>query len=385
MNFINKNANNNIIYPKRISKSPLFYGHKYNYGEKIREKNNYTLYASGSGYERPQYEERQKRIKIIKNKNDNNNYNNINQKNKIIRIYQEENDELSYLDNYRYKETKDITGENPNLKTVTIHQRLGSPRRQLLSSPKRNKHIKIIRNEDIYWNKYYSPNKKINLNNGNKMHALRENKSFDYFIPSKNRNRNINIIKNQKRNGEFIKEITENDYNEYITNTNQDSKIETRNYGDYFIKVTTNRKEYIPPNNKYYNEYNNFYRRKNKDKNIKIVRNENENLYKNKNHEICDIYERKNISKDDYENEPYYIGNYGEEENYEEHDQYNACNNCKFKEIRKYGYNANNGYIKNMNKKENEYVEDIRDIKNIECPLHGKISVIIHKNPYAFH
>ena len=71
--------------------------------------------------------------------------------------------------------------------------------------------------------------------------------------------------------------------------------------------------------------------------------------------------------------------------NGEEHEQYNGCNNCRFKEIRKYGYNSNNGYIKNMYKKENEYVEDIRDIKNIECPLHGKISVIIHKNPYVFH
>lgn len=368
MNFINKNANNNIIYPKRISKSPLVYGHKYNYGEKIREKNNYMLYVSGSGYERPQYEERQKRIKIVKNKNDDMNYNNINQQNKIIRIYQEENDELSYLDNYRYKETKNITRENPNLKTVTIHQRLSSPRRQFQSSPNRNKLIKINRNENIYWNKDYSPKEKINLNNGNKMPVLRENKSSDYFLPLKNRN----MIENPKRNGEYIKEMTANEYNEYITNANQDSKIETRNDGEYFIKVTTNRKEFIPPNNKFYNEHNNFYSRKNKNNNIKIIRNENKNLYKNINHY-------------DYENEPYYIGNYGEEENYEEHEQYNARNNCRFKEIRKYGYNSNNGYIKNMYKKENEYVEDISDIKNIECPLHGKISVIIHKNPYEFH
>jgi hypothetical protein len=304
----------------------------------------------------------------VKNKNENMNYNILNQQNKIIRIYQGENDELSYLDNYRYKETKNITRENPTLKTVTIHRRLGSPRRQFLNSPNRNKLIKINRNEDIYWNKDYRSNEKIDLNNSNKMRVLRENKSSDYFLPLKNRN----LIENQKRNGEYIKEMAENDYNEYITNDNQDSKIETRNDGDYFIKVTTNRKEFIPPNNKFYNEHNNFYSRKNKDKNIKIIRNENENLY-------------KNINKVDYENEPYYIGNYGEEENYEEHEQYNGCNNCRFKEIRKYGYNSNNGYIKNMYKKENEYVEDIRDIKNIECPLHGKISVIIHKNQYVFH
>ena len=40
----------------------------------------------------------------------------------------------------------------------------------------------------------------------------------------------------------------------------------------------------------------------------------------------------------------------------------------------KYGYNKYN--------QENEYVDDIRDIKSIECPLHGKISIIIHRNPF---
>ena len=69
--------------------------------------------------------------------------------------------------------------------------------------------------------------------------------------------------------------------------------IETWNKGDYFIKLTTNRKWFIIPNYKYYNEHNNFYRRKNKDKIIKIVRNGNENLYKNQNHENCSIYELK--------------------------------------------------------------------------------------------
>ena len=91
------------------------------------------------------------------------------------------------------------------------------------------------------------------------------------------------------------------------------------------------------------------------------------------------------------ENEPYYIGNYGEEEgeNYESSVKYN--NNYRFKDIEEYEQdeylnqkymNRENKYGYNKYNQENEYVDDIRDIKSIECPLHGKISIIIHKNPF---
>lgn len=383
MNYINKNPNNNNLYPKRISKSPNNYGYKYYYGEKIREKNNYTLYVSGIGYAKPSYEERQKGIKIIKKRNDspniNNNYNNINQKNKIIKIYKNENDNLTYSDNYKYKETKNIKRGNPNLKIVTIHKRLGSPIRNIINSPKKNKYLKMNQIENLYWQKQYSPNKKININNDEQIRILRENKSSEYFHSQKNKN----FLENFQNNGEYIQEIIENDDNDYYVNNNENSQIETKNDGDYFIKVTTNRKEF-EPNNKYYNEQNNIYRRNNKGKIIKIVRNDDENLYNNQNQKNCSIYQRKIIQKDDFENEPYYIGNYGEEENYEGQEQYNAYNNSRYKEVENYGKKVNIGYKRNIYKKENEYIEDIRDVKNIECPLHGKISVIIHKNPYEF-
>ena len=55
----------------------------------------------------------------------------------------------------------------------------------------------------------------------------------------------------------------------------------------------------------------------------------------------------KNIKINDYENEPYYIGNYGEEENYEEHEQYKACTNIDLK------------------KSENMDIKQIIDILNI--------------------
>ena len=120
MNYISKNQNTSVVFQKR-SKSPKNCGQQYNYGEKVREKNNYTLYVSGQGYERPQYEERQKGIKIIKNRYDDLKYN-LNQKNKILKICneeeEEENDFILTSDNYRYKETKNIKKGNPNLKIV---------------------------------------------------------------------------------------------------------------------------------------------------------------------------------------------------------------------------------------------------------------------------
>ena len=57
----------------------------------------------------------------------------------------------------------------------------------------------------------------------------------------------------------------------------------------------------------------------------------------------------------------------------------------------------NNFYPNKINKNDREYDDDyacyinddqenkdIRDIKDIQCPLHGKISIIIHKCPFGY-
>lgn len=370
MNYISKNENSSIVFHKR-SKSPLNMGQKYNYGEKVREKNNYTLYVSGQGYERPQYEERQKGIKIIKNRYDNLKYN-LNQKNKIIKIYNEEenNNIISTSDNYRYKETKNIKNGNPNLKIVTIHK--GSPRKQIIYSPK-SKKLKFKKEENCYTDREY----------GEQIRVLRQNKSSDYFQSLKHKKFYENNFENEN-DGEYIQEIIEPDnnydynniYNNKIINEDPYSHIETKKDGDYFIKVTTTRKEVDP-----YKNQNFLYHKDKGGKVIKIIKDNQEN---------CSIYHRKNLKRGNYENEPYYIGNYGEEDNY---DLYNVNNNNRFKEEEKYSYIANNGYRNRIYKNERENDdyecninddqenEDIGDIKDIQCPLHGKISIIIHKHP----
>ena len=376
MYYIGKNENSKVVFQKR-SKSPLNIAQKYNYGEKVREKNNYTLYVSGQGYERPQYEERQKGIKIIKNRYDNLKYN-LNQKNKIIKIYNEEeenNNNISISDNYRYKETKNLKNVNPNLKIVTIHKRLSNPRNQIINSPKISKKIKIKREENCYLNGEY----------GEETRVLRENKSSDYFQPLNRKIFYENNFENEK-DRELIQiiESNENNNNNYknkIIHEDPHSHIETKKDGDYFIKVTTTRKEIDPYKNK------NDKHHGDDGKIIKIIKNNQEN---------CSIYHRKNLKRDNSENEPYYIGNYGEEDNYDSQDHYNENNNGRSLEEEKYRYKANNRCINQIYKNEREFdcydcnindeqeEEDIRDIKDIQCPLHGKISIIIHKHPFGY-
>ena len=147
LNYSNKNNNYNSNSPKRNIRPPSNLYNKINYGSKIREKNNYILYVSGCGYEKPLYEECQKGIPIksLRNKNDMSNNCYIYKNKRNYTEYEEDNDNLlSSSDNYRYKETKNIKRENPNLKILTIHERLGSPRRwEYIYNQKRNEIDKL--------------------------------------------------------------------------------------------------------------------------------------------------------------------------------------------------------------------------------------------------
>ena len=400
LNYSNKNNNYDSNSPKRNIRPPSNLYNKINYGSKIREKNNYILYVSGCGYEKPLYEECQKGIPIksLRNKYDMSNNCYIYKNKRNYTEYEEDNDNLlSSSDNYRYKETKNIKRENPNLKILTIHERLGSPRRcEYIYNQKRNKKLKINKAENIYWNREFSPNenKRININNNEQIRIIRENKSYDNLQSFKKQKYFEKSFHNQRERdgeGELIQEIIEPD-NDYYNNNKMINEyppqIETTKNGEYFIKVTKKRKEI---NNNEYNDNNKF---------IKINKN-NEPLY---NEEDNEIYRKKYITKNKYEKEPYYIGNYGDEENYESMRQYkeneeNEDINDRYIIREEYNTQEDDYIYQNKNQmdinsmgykgydkynKEKEYFEDINEIKKIECPLHGKISIIIHKNPFSY-
>ena len=127
----NQNANNKR---QNISKSPINSFHRYQYGEKL-EKDNYSLYVSGSGYEktennRPQEE---KQVKKVMKK-----YHNFNQVNK--------NDILSSSDNYGFKEIKNL---KMTLLLWTFSQDLRQRHMQLFWQIYR-----ITVKENLYWFNY---------------------------------------------------------------------------------------------------------------------------------------------------------------------------------------------------------------------------------------
>lgn len=393
--FFNEKTNYNDISPRRTPRFPL---NKFDYGSKIKEKKNYILYAGGVGYERPYYEECKKSlpIRIIKNKNDIYKKRCINRNYRKCIEYEEVGDNaLLNLDNYRYKETKNIKNEDPNLKILTIHKRLGSPR-----SPRQaqNKHktIRIKKTTQYNWhregyNNYNnSPNRRrLNINNYNinndnsneQIKILRENKSYDYLQSLKNRKQKfINTERNNDEEliQEKIEPEQENDY--YYNNNDYEShKKEVSNNNNNFIRIISKKKE-INPNN-YFNNKNEIYS-KNKSKIIKISKNIGP-IHNQDNNEIYH-YHKKRIRNNKYEKEPYYIGNYGDEKNNESMREYKTNEDYnKNRYIAKDRYQNECERYGNYcrNDEENECSDNITEIKKIKCPLHGNISIIMHKNP----
>ena len=80
------------------------YGEKFDYGEKVKEKRNYILYVSGTGREKKEIEQ----IELAPPQT------------KIL-------EERELIDNYQYRESKNIKKQNPNRLSFTRHKRLSSP------------------------------------------------------------------------------------------------------------------------------------------------------------------------------------------------------------------------------------------------------------------
>lgn len=78
-------------------------GEKFDYGEKIKEKDNYVLYIAGQGQEKKEIEEIEE----------------LPQGEKKERIVEQK----QIIDNYQYHETKEI--KNPKRISIVTHQRLG--------------------------------------------------------------------------------------------------------------------------------------------------------------------------------------------------------------------------------------------------------------------
>ena len=358
--------NQNVNYKrKNPSKTPINSFNRYKYGEKIREKDNYSLYISGSGHEKTEYNkpQKEKQGKKVMGK-----YYKYNQNNK--------NEILSSSDNYGFIEIKNIKGENQD----NNNER----QKHTIDNTNMRKRITIRKGDNIFYKGSKSPNRGIitkyinkKMNKNAQKKPFHQNKSFDCLIP-KNR-----IQKIYQETIQPSRAIYDND--NYQDNNGEMVTEEVRREGDYFIKITTKRKELNPniiiPINKQNFIYDKFrvYQKKYIPKKANNIQNIPTYYYienNDDNNQQMKYPERDNYNR--YRNK--YMDKYEQNINDERKENYYEDNyiNMNSREFEEFG--------KSFNGQQNEYfnLDDIKGIKNIECPLHGRISFIIHENPLGY-
>ena len=102
----NSRSGGDSLRNSRVTRKTV-YGEKYDYGEKVKEKRNYILYASGTMREKKEIEQIEQ----------------IEQPQPQPTILEEH----EIIDNYKYHESKNIRKQNPNRLSFTMHKRLSGP------------------------------------------------------------------------------------------------------------------------------------------------------------------------------------------------------------------------------------------------------------------
>ena len=352
--YLNNIGTKNIVSLKRKPRN----NEGSNFGELVQKKTNYILYASGN--QKSNYELYPKETQFKSSKSKDRNISNIlNKRINIIKykpiIYDQSFHNKSFIScpnnnnhinhiiqdsfkpehilqssiNYGYKETKNVKHFNPNLNVITIHD----DQKQDIY-PQREAHtVNIIkdRNIKIYkrdFNNYSEKNQGIRI--------IQESKSQDNIlrrkahyriqinneaIPCNHKSKVIKITK--KQNGD-IKEIYQRKYVKNNKSDNNLNKINNLSNNNISHCYTNNLGEKSFDSIEYFRNSENYYYN-------------NDNIY--------------NYNSGKNNRNKYFINN-----NYESNG-YNLKN--------KFGYNK-------------EIFGD-EESKNIECPIHGNIAIVVHK------
>ena len=320
-----------------------------NFGELVQQKKNYILYASGNQKSNYEFLPKETQFKSSKSKNKNihiihkdisdidiikrkpkNNQQQI-YHNKSFILYRN-NDNYIISDpfkpenilqssvNYGYKETRNVKQLNPNLNVITVHD----DQRQEIIPQKELHTVNVIkdRNIKIYkrdFNNYSGKNQGIRIIKESKSHDNILRRKAHYRIQINNEavpcNHKSKVIKITKKKNGEIKEIYQR---KYVKKNNEiDGSNISRCYINNFGEKSFDSIKYFRNNENYY--YN------------------NDNIYN---------YKSSNNNRNKY-----FINN-----NYESN-----------------GYNLKNnfGYFKEIFGDE--------ESKNIECPIHGNIAIVVHK------
>ena len=310
-----------------VKRKPNNFNKNTHFGEKIQETNNYLLYSSGNQKSYYELFPQDAKIKLSKKNANNKLFNNksflINSNiNNYFQLPKKANKKdpnkiLNISENYGYKETLNITNNDPSLKGLTVHDMQQENQESQTPSKNMTQIMKIINNNVKVWKREF--NHYSERNQG--IRVVKENKSSDNIKKRKN-NYRIKINNEVKPDNHKSKVVRMTKLNEGILR-------------EIYLRKYVKKNEYINYNNNY--NYNNIvpcYISKYTKKSQEPLR------------YINDIRENKNT---------YFINN-----DYESNEYLNDNLNKTF------GYN-------NISCGDEES-------KNIECPIHGNISIVIHKN-----
>ena len=309
-----------------VKRKPSNFNKNTHFGEKIQETNNYLLYSSGNQKSYYELFPQDAKLKLSK-KNANNKL--FNNKSFLIN---------SKINDY-FQLPKKSNKKDPN-KILNISENYGY------------KETLNIKNND--------PSLK-----GLTVHDMQQDNQEIQTNPSKNITQTMKVINNNVK-------VWKRDFNQYsernqgirVIKENKSSDIIKKRKTNYRIKINNEAK---PNNHK-----------------SKVVR-----MTKLNQGILREIYQKKYVKKNEYINYNYnnivpcYISKYTK--NSQEPIRY-------YDAIRE---NKNNYFINN-DYESNEYLNDNinktfgcnniscgdEESKNIECPIHGNISIVIHKNPH---
>ena len=319
-NYLNSNIGKKTII--NIKRKPNNFNKNTHFGEKIQETDNYLLYSSGN--QKSYYELFPQEARLYQKKANNKLFNN---KSYIIN---------KNINNY-FKPPKKTNKKDPN-KILNISENYGY------------KETLNIKNND--------PSLK-----GLTLHDMLQENQENQTNPSKNITQTMKVINNNVK-------VWKRDFNQYsernqgirVIKENKSSDNIKKRKTNYRIKINNEAK---PNNHK-----------------SKVVR-----MTKLNQGILREIYQKKYVKKNEYINYNYnnivpcYISKYTK--NSQEPIRY-------YDAIRE---NKNNYFINN-DYESNEYLNDNinktfgcnniscgdEESKNIECPIHGNISIVIHKN-----
>ena len=200
----NKNHLGNALHSSGRVRRRTILGEKFDYGEKIKEKQNYVLYAAGQGQEKKEIEE----IEELPTQGD--------KKERIV-------EKKEIIDNYQYHETKDIKKKHAR-NSQTQHKRLCDPferttikKYSSYTSEPRKGGYKIIRTTNIVDKNDYSR---------------------DYLHSNKNNiNRHLNTYTPKIQLNQNSRRVESNTYKSISTSTNDSNKSSNINKNTQNINI----------------------------------------------------------------------------------------------------------------------------------------------------